>query len=223
MNRSSMDIVIDILKSVESEGVILKTHLLYRANLNSKSLEKFLRKLLSSGLISMHEDGSRRKYYKISVRGRYILRRLVLIRKMLNNRSKVFNELIKELKRGEDKYNVRLIEGARISGSSGIIHSYSLALTKGRGDGTVTTVEIIDEYLEIDDAIERVSWAWLTALDTNTQSVIVIPNKLYNQTLRFIENICRTTKHICKHKPILVPYDITNTSESIANLCTKVT
>ncbi len=229
VNRSSIDIVIDILKSVEDEGVILKTHLLYRANLNSRSLEKFLSKLVSTGLLNIQkESGGRRKYYRISVRGRYLLRRLLVVRKMLNNRSKLFSNVVSELKRSEGKYNVKVIEGVRISGSSGTVYSFQLALTKksnerGNNGNKVTTVEVIDEYLDMDDVIERISWTWLTSLDTSTRSIIVLPNRLYSRAMKFVESICRSAQSMCNHRPILVPYDITNTSESIANICTKIT
>ncbi len=224
VNRSSIDIVIDILKSVEDEGVILKTHLLYKANLNSRSLEKFLNKLVSTGLLNMHKDnGSRRKYYRISIRGRYILKRLLVVRKMLNNRSQLFHNVINELRRSEGKYDVKLLEGVRIGGLSGTTYSFQLALTKKGGRRSVTTVEIIDEYLDIDDVIEHVSWTWLTSLDTKTKSIIVIPSKLYGRTIKFMESICRNVEAICNYRPILIPYNITNISECIANICTKIT
>ena len=49
MRRGELDIISDILEM--AEGGAKKTHLVYRANLNSKVLKRYLRKLFEYGFI----------------------------------------------------------------------------------------------------------------------------------------------------------------------------
>ena len=48
-HRSRMDIITSILEFIDQKGTALKTHILYSANLNSKSLDKFLNQLIDAG------------------------------------------------------------------------------------------------------------------------------------------------------------------------------
>jgi len=66
--RDKLKIIATIIKAVETESK--KTHIMYRANLSSKMLKKYLQILLNSGLISKIN-----KRYEITKTGQVFLER----------------------------------------------------------------------------------------------------------------------------------------------------
>ena len=58
-----MEILVDILSLVK-EGA-RKTHIMYRANLSFKLLDKYLNEVLTAGLVRLDDDG----FYKITGKG----------------------------------------------------------------------------------------------------------------------------------------------------------
>jgi predicted transcriptional regulator len=84
-DRVSYGIIYRILNHIEGEGKSLKTRILYASNLNTRSLEKYLRFLLESNLIS-EVCVSGRRYYVLTPKGREFLYKLRRIRRDLDGR-----------------------------------------------------------------------------------------------------------------------------------------
>ena len=61
--RSHLEILVDILSLVK-EGA-RRTHIMYRANLSFKLLDKYLNEVLTAGLARLGDDG----FYKITEKG----------------------------------------------------------------------------------------------------------------------------------------------------------
>lgn len=57
--RNDLDIQADIIRVAQARGGALKTHIVYRANLNFKIVKRYLKELIQSGLLE--PSGSR--YY----------------------------------------------------------------------------------------------------------------------------------------------------------------
>jgi predicted transcriptional regulator len=71
-NRESLDIM-DLMLKVCLTGT-MKTHIMYRCNLNSKQVHEYLEILLAHGLVQMDETGLRRTTYRTTDRGRKFIK-----------------------------------------------------------------------------------------------------------------------------------------------------
>jgi predicted transcriptional regulator len=71
--RSRWKIILDVLRSVYGSKDVKKTHIMMKANLDSKNFEKYSVFLLESGFIS---DGEQGIGYQLTEKGRELLRRL---------------------------------------------------------------------------------------------------------------------------------------------------
>lgn len=68
-NRGWLDIIDFILETCKNDS--LKTHIMYRCNLNSKQVERYIQFLLRCKLLEIHEtDDSKRHKYRITDLGR---------------------------------------------------------------------------------------------------------------------------------------------------------
>lgn len=67
--RSTMNVILDVLRTIQSSGNRAKpTHILYKANLSHKLLKKYLAMLLTNGFIEDFTDGNR-IYYRLTTKG----------------------------------------------------------------------------------------------------------------------------------------------------------
>ena len=71
--RSPMEMVCDIL-GVLSDGPTKPTHILYKANMSWKVLSSYLDYLRGRGLVEKEEQGGKRSTYKLTDRGKSILK-----------------------------------------------------------------------------------------------------------------------------------------------------
>jgi predicted transcriptional regulator len=67
-NRESFDIM-NLILTVCLSGT-MKTHIMYRCNLNSKQVHDYLSLLLSHGLVERDDSAERRTVYRTTERGR---------------------------------------------------------------------------------------------------------------------------------------------------------
>jgi predicted transcriptional regulator len=67
LNRSRPEIVARILEIASKE--VLKTHIMYKANLSHRQLESYLRFLLENGFIQEIKNGSDRTTYAATEKG----------------------------------------------------------------------------------------------------------------------------------------------------------
>ena len=80
--RSRMQVIADVLRTIENENGISKpTHILYKANLSHKLLKEHLNILLQKGLIEVVIEKNR-TYYKITERGKNFLNEYRKIEKL---------------------------------------------------------------------------------------------------------------------------------------------
>jgi len=67
--RTRIDIIHDILNAIRAKGGKIKpTHLMYRANMSHKSLNKYLKELEGKGLIASSEEKGH-TYYSVTEKG----------------------------------------------------------------------------------------------------------------------------------------------------------
>jgi len=59
VHRSKIDLIEAILKYIHNEGYAKKTHILYASNLNTRSLEKFLKYLIEIKAVEVVEEEQR--------------------------------------------------------------------------------------------------------------------------------------------------------------------
>ena len=84
VRRSPMEMVCDIL-DVVSQGPTKPTHILYKANMSWKVLTSYLTYLTSSGMVEKEdEEGGKRSTYRLTLKGRQILRLYQGLKESLN-------------------------------------------------------------------------------------------------------------------------------------------
>lgn len=85
VRRSPMEMICDILKVV-SEGPTKPTHILYKANMSWKVLSSYLDFLTHNSMLEKQEDqdGGKRSTYRLTVKGRKILRLYDGLKESLN-------------------------------------------------------------------------------------------------------------------------------------------
>ena len=84
VRRSPMEMVCDIL-DVVSEGPTKPTHILYRANMSWKVLTTYLSYLSKSGMVEKEdEEGGKRSTYRLTIKGRQILKLYQGLKESLN-------------------------------------------------------------------------------------------------------------------------------------------
>ncbi len=170
-----MDIIVKILEFVDNKGATLKTHILYSANLNSKSLDKFLSNLIESGLISTY-NVNEKSYYFVTARGRIFLKYISKALVILNSRK--YSAIYEKIKHNLNKKNresTTVKEGLIFKGTSGIPYVLSLAFMSQDGSKVVAGTEIITSEMTIKEAINVIAWTWIACKDMNISSVILIP------------------------------------------------
>lgn len=70
--RSRVRIYFEILSVIQEEGKAPPTHILYKANLSHKRLQKYLEELMVAGAIEeLEEEG--KKFYRLTVKGGELL------------------------------------------------------------------------------------------------------------------------------------------------------
>lgn len=68
IRRQKSQIYLDILNSIQNNGEMKKTHIMYAANLTHKRLEKYLNLLLTNNFLEI-KNSRNQKYYTITKQG----------------------------------------------------------------------------------------------------------------------------------------------------------
>ena len=202
-HRTGIDIIVNILEYVDSRGAVLKTHILYGANLNSKSLEKYLKKLILTGLLTKNTETGKEKYL-ITSRGRIFLQHLGRALNMLrgNEESMVTLSLKKMLENKAEGLRIR--EGIMYKGNSGMHYMLSSAFTqvnKGKEE-IVALMEVINSGMSSKEVISIVGWVWIISKDMKIPAVVLVSEKhadMVNNILSFAENELRNGIRIVKY------------------------
>ena len=75
-----MDIIYSVLKVSESRA--LKTHLVYKANINSKLAKRYINALIETDLMTVKQDKDNPTYYEPTDKGKAFLRSYDTIKQM---------------------------------------------------------------------------------------------------------------------------------------------
>ncbi len=213
-HRSSTDIIVSILEFVDSRGAALKTHILYGANLNSKSLEKFLTKLISSGLIMKTEEDSKDKYF-ITARGRIFLHHMGRALNMLRNNKEisVSKNLKEKLENNETPVKVK--EGMVCRGSSGVHYVLPVAfiVNKGNKEEVAAVMEIINSEMTPKEAISIVAWTWTVTKDMSITSLLLVDELHLDTVSKVVETLKERREG---NKIIIIRYGRYESPEAIA-------
>ena len=209
-----MDIIVSILEFVDNRGTTLKTHILYSANLNSKSLDKFLNKLISAGLITTAAEEDK-DYYFITARGRIFLRYISRALRMLKDEraSKINNEIRRKLSNENSTITVR--EGLVYRGASGVPYVLPIAfiIQDKKGKRIIAVAEIITPEMTIKEAINTIAWTWIISKDMNIPSIVVIAENHVDTLTKVMEPLDRKNGRA----PTVIRYGRYEYPETIAN------
>lgn len=74
MRRSKLEMYVDILKALVHKGPLKLTHVMYKANVNSRVLKEELDFLIKQGLVEERTVGKRRVVFAITQRGITVLK-----------------------------------------------------------------------------------------------------------------------------------------------------
>ncbi|MCD6301269.1 MAG: hypothetical protein J7L82_04285 [Staphylothermus sp.] len=195
MHRSKIDLIESILKYIHDEGYAKKTHILYASNLNTRSLEKFLKYLIEIKAVEVVEKQKQHHSYVITMHGREILRIIMKLKMLLNNRRGCVKDnrlLLSRLNKAlsstlKDKFVDILNKEVR--GLSGL--TYDLDILKGQ-EGQYILIPIAsmvdDQCRELDSAVGK---ALLSVLDTNYKCVILLSDGENNcaHIMNYIKNL----------------------------------
>lgn len=218
-HRSRMDIITSILEFIDQKGTALKTHILYSANLNSKSLDKFLNQLIDAGLIGVSsENGS--DYYYITARGRRFLMYTNYMTSILGRGKEKMSIIDACYKLGlrEEKYKIK--EGVVARGTSGIPYVLPLALVdfRERPEKVKAVIEVIGPETTIKEAVNLTAWMWFTAMDLGLPLILVVPE----QHVTTIQKILEPVRERNLPEPRIIAYNKYESPEIIGKRMIEV-
>ncbi len=174
-NRSRIEIIHDILEYIDREGLASKTHILYATNLNTRSLEKFMEKLLSIGAINLEEVNGRR-YYSITSSGQTLLKLIIRVHRILETREEdidskgVFIEIIRT--KLELSFTDNIKRNVIVEGYSGIQYKIEYLI-----DNTAIIPLINKELYDEEEILSILSKYLLLTLDTDLICLCIISSR----------------------------------------------
>ncbi len=182
-----MEIIYDILSRISESGSILKTHILYGANLNSKSLEKFLHQLTQANIISKVSSNGK-TYYTLTLRGRALLSYMRRIYSLLDNNSAREDSPLLALQTILSSRKAHVVRNHKIKGASGYIHVYPVYMVSNNSG---IAIQIVDVASSIEDIMREFSTFMLSLIDTESRGVFMVPERHYETLLRFHNTITK--------------------------------
>ena len=186
-HRSKIDIMWAILDFIEREGVAGKTHVLYAANLNSRSLKKFIDELVGIGAINVKRvDG--RSHYTLTTYGYKLLSLLTNVREILDNKSliraKIFtNKAMSEIVRSKLKFSEdsSIEYGKRVYGESDLEYTIDIM----ESDIGSYVVLSLSSNMNKEDVVNVLGKGLLVLIDTSLKCIFVISHSLDHVIPRF--------------------------------------
>lgn len=170
--RKENEVIERILRFVKRRDKALKTHIMYAANLNTVSLEKFLARLIESGALEPVVDGDRIAYV-ITPRGEHLLNLLNLVKNLLST-SPTYGRRIQEII--EEMEGVDIIRNKEVVGKSGVVYPIDLVLRFR--DGREYMLEIIEPETDLPEGVLRVARMTFLSTDTGMKAVVCSPPTL---------------------------------------------
>ena len=167
--RRENEVLERILRFVKQRDRALKTHIMYAANLNTVSLEKFLARLVDSGAIELVSDGDRAAYV-ITPKGEQLLNLLTVMKRLLST-SPTYRRRIQE--RIEGMEGVDLVRNKEVVGRSGVV--YRIELMIRFKDGKEFMMDIIEPGTDLTEGVLRVARLAFLSMDTGIGGVVALP------------------------------------------------
>lgn len=84
--RGKIEVYLDVLKAVESEGYVGPTRLMYLSNLPLASLKQILKSLIGKGLVDELKISDRRRTYRLTEKGRKAVEALEEVNSIVGRR-----------------------------------------------------------------------------------------------------------------------------------------
>lgn len=166
-SRVSYEIIYRILNHIENKGRSLKTRILYASNLNSKSLEKYLRFLMKKNLILETCDNRGRKYYVLTPDGREFLYRL---RKIIESTNNHFSRKLMEFIRNE--YLMKQPSENTRKSNRKRLH-----------------IVVVNNNSTIKEALSEILLSYVNARIDDEEVLALIPSGLHYKVLEFLGDI----------------------------------
>ena len=174
--RKENEVIERILRFVKQRDRALKTHIMYAANLNTLSLEKFLARLIESGAIVPVGEGDRVAYV-ITPKGEQLLSLLVLVRKLMSTSDTYSRGVAKSL---NEKKGVTVLRHEEVVGRSGVIYRVGMVLRFA--DGRDFIMDIIEPGTDLTEGVLRIAKIAFLSRDTGLAGVVALPTEF----IRFI-------------------------------------
>ncbi len=190
--RNGTDIMISMLKFINEQGFALKTHILYNVNLNSRSLEKFLKKLIDANLVTtVRRDG--REQFQVTIKGKLFLSYIDRAFTMLEGggcteafqlESSVRNTL-------KFKEKVRVREGVIRHGKSGARHMLNLVIEIPSKTGGIREVyvSVLCSNVNLTDAVLSLGSVIAVSKDVGLPAVMIVPSRIRPQLSNLVAQI----------------------------------
>jgi len=176
--------MISMLKFIDEQGFALKTHILYNVNLNSRSLEKFLRKLMEANLIvTVRHEG--REQFQVTMKGKLFLSYIDKALTMLEGGSCTeASKLKSSMKKVLDlKDRVKIKEGVVRHGKSGARHILNIVMEIRSKTGSTQEiyVNILCNNVNLSDAVLSLGSVIAVSRDVGLQAIMIVPSRIHSQ------------------------------------------
>ncbi len=210
--RKENEIIERILVFVRERSRAKKTHIMYAANLNTVSLERFLDRLIEIGALREVEEGGHVTYV-ITRKGEQLLALLRGVRSLMSSSTSFSGRVEKCL---EDAEGIEVVRNREVIGRSGVV--YRLGLVMKLSEGLEFVVDIIEPGTDLTEGVLRVAKIAFQALDTGLVGLIVMPTEF----VRFITIYYSGEKTIFGASMIFVYFSGVDTPESVARRMCEV-
>ncbi|WP_272985623.1 winged helix-turn-helix domain-containing protein [Fervidicoccus fontis] len=173
--RSDTEILYEIMNVISSGGDfgIKKTHLMYKTNLNSKMLQKYLDILQRNGLI-IEENKGKQKIIKMTPKGKSAYFSLKMFSSYLNivQTPQEIVEIYERL-RGLKGENVNINYNSMLLGKSGIEYAALVVITKEKDRYVVGHVLSKNKLDMVVDLMQYI----IMMLDTNSKIILIVSDE----------------------------------------------
>ena len=182
--RNSADIMISMLKFINEQGFALKTHILYNANLNSRSLEKFLRKLMNANLvITVRRNG--REQFQVTMKGKLFLSYIDKAFTMLEGNNCAEASQLKHSIESTMKFKgkLKIKEGVIRYGRSGARHILNIVMEipSRTSDAQEVYVNILCNDINLTDAVLSLGSVIAVSEDVGLPAIMIVPSRIRQQ------------------------------------------
>ncbi len=179
--RNSADIMISMLKFINEQGFALKTHILYNVNLNSRSLEKFLRKLMDANLVTtVRREG--REQFQVTMKGKLFLSYIDRAFTMLEGNNCAEASQLKSSVRSILKFKekIKIKEGVIRQGKSGARHILNMVMEipSKTGDTQEVYVNVLCGNVNLTDAVLSLGSVVAVSEDVGLPAVMIVPSRI---------------------------------------------